>query len=100
MKISVRQIPSGGLKVEKSFSPQEMGLADKEIRCTAPIVVLAKVERINNSVSVDAYIRSKFAFFCARCLEPVESPRDDKFRFHYMVDNKTEFIDIGDDIRQ
>ncbi len=100
MKIKVRGIPADGLQLKKSVEPSELGLSEEDIACVEPFDIVLSVERILNVVVVQAQLRGKFSFSCVRCLEEVEKETEDEFKFEYPVENDTEFIDVGEDIRQ
>ena len=100
MKIKTTGIPAEGLQVTKSLEPVEIGLADEDVTCLAPLEITAKVERIRNTVIVQTEVKMKTSLACSRCLEDVERETTDHFKFEYVVESNTEFIDIGKDIRQ
>lgn len=100
MKVKVKGIPPEGLNLTKSIEPSEIGLSDDDIACLSPLEVMAKIERIKNAVVAQVEVKTAFSFSCTRCLEDVERENFDHFKFDYIIDNNTEFIDIGEDIRQ
>jgi len=101
MKILVKDITSQGLDIQKSLAPAAIGLEDKDIKSVTPLEVAVRVERVGNSaVLAKARISAKFSFTCSRCLEEVERETKQDFLFNFDVDKTTEFIDVGEEIRQ
>ena len=100
MKIKVNGIPKEGLLIAKSVEPSEIGLTEDEVDCSTPLSIKANVERIQNAVTTQVRVSFQFSTSCARCLEDVEHEVVQEYKFDYIVDNKTEFIDLGEDIRQ
>ena len=100
MKVKVRGIPQDGIHVEESVEPAEIGITDEEITCLAPLVIAADVERVGNIVVAAAEVKIRVSFSCSRCMEEVERESSENYKFEYEVNDKTEFIDLGEDIRQ
>ena len=100
MKIKVRGLSAEGLNITKSIEPSEIGLSDEDLTCFCPLEITAKVERIRNSVIAQVDVKMRLSFSCTRCLEDVEHDTYSHYKFDYEVEKDTEFIDLGDDIRQ
>ncbi len=100
MKIKVRGIPESGLEVKKSIEPAEIGLGEEDADCLSPVEMIAKVEKAQNIVIAHVEVAITLSCSCSRCLEGVEYPFSAEYKFDYEVDKNTEFIDIGEDIRQ
>ncbi len=100
MKIIIKDIPARGLDLREDLDPEAMGLKDKDIRCVTPLHVEAKVEKIQDTVIAKAHVEADFQFECARCLESVEQHKSEDFMFDYPIENLTDAIDLGEDIRQ
>lgn len=100
MKIKVKSIALEGLKLNKSIDPSEIGVSEEEANYLGPIDVTVFLERIGNTIVVQAQVRGKLLFSCARCLEDVERECCDDFKFDYAINKDTELIDVGEDIRQ
>jgi len=100
VKIKVRGIPADGLEIVKSVEPEEIGLSDDDLTCLSPIEILVKAERVTNVVVAHVEVLARVAYTCSRCLEDVERESHDQFKFEYPVEKATEFIDIGEDLRQ
>ncbi len=100
MKIAIREIPSAGLEFSKEVPLEEIGLSPEDVESVRALNVVAKVERVGDTVLAHAKIKGKFSFVCSRCLETVE--RDDlgAFDFDYKIEKGVEAIDLGEDIRQ
>lgn len=100
MKVKVKGIPAAGLDLAKSVEPSEIGLSDDDINCIEPLEIIAKIERIRNTIIANVEVTTKVAFSCSRCLEDVERDVTKSFKFDYVVEGNTEVIDLGEDIRQ
>ena len=100
MKIKVRGIPKEGLSIKRSIEPAEIGLTEEDLTCLVPLDITAKIERIQNAVVAQVEVSMQLSFCCSRCREDVEREFREEFKFDYMVDAKTEEIDLDEDIRQ
>ncbi len=100
MKVKVKGIPLAGLDLVKSLEPSEIGLSEDDINCIEPLDITARIERIQNTIIASVEVTTKVSFSCSRCLEDVERDVANSFKFDYVVEDNTEFIDIGEDIRQ
>ena len=100
MKVKVRGIPKDGLHLEKSIEPIEIGLTEEEMTCLEPLSVAIDLERIENTVVAEVGVTTKVSFSCSRCLEEFEKETVGEYKFEYEVNERTEFVDLGEDIRQ
>ncbi len=75
-------------------------IEEKLFKCLTPLEISVKLQKINNAVIGDAVVNTRVEFFCARCSEPIEQDRKEKLDLYFEVDPSTEYIDIGEDIRQ
>ena len=100
MKVSVRDITSDGLDIDKVIKPSEIGLEENDLEIQKPFNVYVHIERVDNFVLVYASIKAIFEFFCARCLKQFEKEDTKKFQFEYEIMKGLEEIDYGEDIRQ
>ena len=100
MKVSIRDITSEGIEVEKNIEPSEIGLEEKDLELRKPISVHVWIERVNDFVLVDITIKATYEPICARCLESFPKIRTDQFKFEYEIEKGQEVIDYGEDIRQ
>src|SRR3989338_5499166 len=100
MRIKVRDIPPQGLEIRKQLPPEELGLTDKEFRCLSPVGIAARLEKIGSTVIANVNLEGSLSVECGRCLEPVKQPVEYSCDFDYEIDDRTEEIDLGEDIRQ
>src|SRR6266404_3478214 len=100
MKIAVRNIPQVGLDIDKVIAVEEIGLSRADLDIQSPIAVKAHVERVDDFIIATTDVTAKYGYTCARCLESFEDEQTRHFNFDYELQKTTEFIDLGDDIRQ
>ena len=100
MKILVKDIKANGYQLHKTVEAEELGLVKADINCISPLDIKANIERFGNTVIAKSDVAATFGFLCARCLEPVEMKRVQHFYHDFEVNPNTEYIDLGDDIRQ
>lgn len=100
MKIKVKEIPRAGVKLDENITAQELGLVEEDAKALGPLHIHGEVFRAKDAVVADVTVEGKFELLCARCLEPVEQDRKDAFEVNLDVDENTEYVDIGEEIRQ
>ena len=101
MKVLLKKIPDGGLDVDKTIEPGEIGLEnDESLKCLSPLHVRAHVERADEEVIVHVKVEGRYQLICARCLDPVEEDREDTFDLFFDVTPEMQLIEFADDIRQ
>ena len=101
MKIRVKDIKTEGLDLVDKIQPGTVGLSDEEdLKFTALLEVTAHITRVANNVFAKTHIKTKYASFCARCLESIEDDWLQDFDFNFAIEKTTEYIDLGEDIRQ
>lgn len=101
MKIKVRDLKPEGIQVVDKINTEVFELnKDGDSRFKGPLDVTVKVERISNTVMATTNIKGIYASFCGRCLESVEEVWAKSFLFHIPINEKTETIDLGEEIRQ
>ena len=100
-KIRVRDIRSDGLEVKDTIEPDVLGLGKNDpVAFTIALKVKAELEKVENTVLARTDVHSKFITTCARCLELVECPWNEKYYLDFPIDKTTEYIDLEDEIRQ
>ena len=100
IKISVRDVTSKGLNIDRTVPKEGIGLSDEEIDLRSPIQVKARLERVDNSIVADTKIEADFAFMCARCLEDFHGIQAFEYHFDFDAGPGIEYIDLGEEIRQ
>lgn len=100
LKISVRDITSGGLDIDRSISKEDIGLSSEEADIRSPLKVKARVEKADDFIIADTRIKAEFGYMCARCLEELCSTQERSYKFDFKLDGAVEYIDLGEEIRQ
>lgn len=100
IKISVRDITSAGMDLKKSFPKESIGLSDEEIDLRSNVEVNAHIERAGNTISADTKVTADLGSMCARCLEDIHTVQEFDYQFEFEVTPSTEYIDLGEEIRQ
>ena len=100
IKIPVRDITSQGLDIDQSIPKEGIGLSDEEVDIRSLLNVKAHLEKVNNVVIANARIKADFGYLCARCLEELYSTEERSYKFDFEVEPGTEYIDLGEEIRQ
>ena len=101
MKVKVQDIKEDGLELNKTLLASEIGLAeDRLFKCLTPFKIAVKLEKVNNTIIGNAVVNGRVELLCARCSEPIEQDRTEKFDLYFEINPEIEYIDIGEDIRQ
>jgi len=100
MKIDISDIPKKGLNFHQTVQAQDIGLSDDDFQCLSLLTVAAKIEKFDDEIIADTQISGKYSFICVRCLEETIQERTDQFKLYFDIDPTTEFIDLGEGIRQ
>lgn len=99
LKILVKDIPAAGLHVHKKLEPKELGLTEEDLQCSV-LDVESDLQRVGSTVLAKTRVKTKLAYVCARCLEPIEKVSIQKIDQDFSVNPTIEYIDLSDDIRQ
>ena len=101
MKFSVRQIPEEGRAFYEKLDGKVIGLADEEdIQCLSLLDAEAFVEKADETCIIKMKVQGRYSLACARCLEPTEQDRSDKFDLYIDIEPQTDIINLDEDIRQ
>ena len=100
MKIKVFDIPSDGLSIRQTVNAAVIGLKPEDVKCLSPLAIEADVEKAESAVIVHAQIQGTYETMCRRCLDPIISERADEFDLYFETDPTTEFVDVGEELRQ
>lgn len=100
MKIKVKDIPSDGLTIRETVNGSVIGLKPEDVKCLSPLSIQADVQKAENAVIVHAGVQGTYATSCLRCLDPIVSERDDEFDLYFETDPATEYVDVGEELRQ
>jgi uncharacterized protein len=101
LKIRVRDIQEEGLKGSLKVPSKDLGLENSDdIQFIDPVDVNFDLEKVSNTVLAKIKVAAKFTSICSRCLEPVESSVKENLKLNFPTENQTDYIDLGEDIRQ
>lgn len=100
MKIKVRDIPRDGLTIRETVNANVLGLKPEDLKCLTPLTIEAQVEKAENAVIVHAEVEGSYELECGRCLDPIVSEGTKDFDLYIEVDQSTELIDVGEELRQ
>jgi uncharacterized protein len=100
IKIFVRDITSNGLDIDQSIPKEGIGLSSEEVDIKSLLNVKAHLERVDNFVIANTRIKAEFGYMCARCLEDLYSSEERSYKFDFELEPGTEYIDLGEEIRQ
>ncbi len=100
MKIKVKEIPRDGLEISEELDADAFGFGADEFKVVSPLKVSGHVHKARDLLSAQMAVSAKYEFVCARCLEPVVVSRKDDFEFCVDIDSTTDFVDLGEEIRQ
>lgn len=100
MKILVKEIRKKPMDIETMLPASDIGLNSKDFECLTPLDLKAHVENFGETIVAQVSVGLEFYCQCSRCLEKKASHYKSQYHFDYAVDAATEFIDVGDDLRQ
>ncbi|MCR4336908.1 MAG: DUF177 domain-containing protein [Candidatus Omnitrophica bacterium] len=100
IKVFLKNISAQGYELQKRIELKDIDFEDQSCKCVSPWEVSAQLERSNGAVLANVEVDGAYEFVCARCLEKIKSQRHDNFKLCFTVSPTTEFIELGDDIRQ
>ncbi|MBU0469199.1 MAG: DUF177 domain-containing protein [Candidatus Omnitrophica bacterium] len=99
MKINISDINSQSSDFKGQISNEAIG-STGVLAFIEPLKIIAKVERIDEAVIAKTAVSGKYSAVCSRCLESVEQLWENEFLIAVEIDRKTEYIDLGEEIRQ
>lgn len=100
MKISVRDVTSKGVDIDQAIPKEGIGLSDEEIDLRSPIHVKAHLERTGDAIFATTTVQADFGSMCARCLGDMHHVETHDYQFDFSVEPGTEYVDLGEEIRQ
>jgi len=100
VKIKVRDIPRDGLTLRETVNGAAIGLKPEDLKCLTPLNIEAEVEKAENAVIVHSKVQGAFELECNRCLDPIRAEAAKDFDLYFETDQSTEFVDIGEELRQ
>ena len=101
IRVYLKDIGPAGKTVEAAITSSEIGLGEKEyLYFPKPISIKAELKNFSGTVIVNVSAVGRFHSVCARSSEEIERDWKEDFTLDFEVDRNTEFIEIGEDIRQ
>jgi len=100
VKISINQVPPGGLSLEEEISPAVLDLETELIKFRSNLKIKAHVSRIINALIIKLNVRLVLSAGCSRCLEEFEWDLNKDVQLSYPIDSSVTFIDLNPDIRE
>lgn len=101
MRIHLKEIKPEGILIKDTIPASDIGIdKDDFLQLVAPVNVTAKVFRADDVVIANCIIKSRYHSYCARSMEEVQRDWTESFDLEFPIDQKTEYIELDDDIRQ
>ena len=100
IKFPVKDIGSKGIEYHQTVPMDGVDLSAEEIDLRSPITVKAKIERVDDQVIARVTVSADFGYMCSRCLEDFHERQDIEYYFDFDIAPETEYIDLGEEIRQ
>lgn len=100
IKFLVKDVYSKAIEIDKTVQMEAIGLTSEEIDLRSPITIKARVERVDDEVIAQTKVGADFGYMCSRCLEDFHQFQQHEYVFNFEVTPETEYIDLGEEIRQ
>ncbi len=101
MRIYIKKIGPDGLNVNDTIACEDIGLTkDDNIYFTSSVNVSAHVDLIDDVIIATVSTEGLIVSSCARCLSEVKRRLYINFELDYKIERGTEFVEIGEDVRQ
>ena len=100
IKLSIRDISSKGLDIQREVPKEGIGLSDEEVDIPSALLIKAHLKRVDNTVFAQTHVEADFGFMCARCLEEFHERQSRDYEFTFDLTPADEYIDLGEEIRQ
>ena len=100
MRIALKSITGEGIEFSRIIKPTDLGLEHDLIDCRSSLALHALIHRADEAVVARVNVKGKYGFSCARCLSEVEQERSNDFDIYFEVDHDTQYVDLGEDVRQ
>ena len=99
--LHLKDIKRNGIDVEGSISEEQIGLSKEDyIHFVSPVMVRAKVERVNETVLAKGKTEAEYASYCSKCLSPLKGPWQEDFLIDIEILDGMDMINLGEEIRQ
>ena len=101
MKIRIRDVVSGGIRLEYVVKPEEIGVAGEDfIEPENPIKVVADLQKVDNFVLGKLAVTFICENHCARCLERLSREVTAQYEVDLEFNDGDEWIDLGARVRE
>ncbi len=101
MKIRIRDIVSGGLRIDHTVKAQEIDLVEEEfIDPDSALRVVADLQKVNNFVLAKIRVTFVAENHCARCLERLSRETKMDLEIDFEFDPGEEWLDLGSRVRE
>lgn len=101
LKIKIKDIQSSGLKESLQVAAKDLGLeGTDDVHFLDPVKVDFNLEKVSNMVLANVKVIAKISTICGRCLEEVREELKENLEFNFSIDQRDDFIDLTEDIRQ
>ena len=80
MRIELENLEGGKGDFAHVYQPEELNPVDERISLIAPATVTGKVRLAGNEVFVNGHVETRAQVECDRCLQPVETAGQRRFR--------------------
>ena len=101
MKIRVRDVVSGGIRLEYVVKPDEINVAGEDfIEPENPIKVVADLQRAGDFILGKLAVTFISENYCARCLEHVTREITSHYEVELEIHDGDEWLDLGAKVRE
>ncbi len=101
MKIRIRDVVKGGIKVEHIVKAQDIGLVDEEfIEPDSALKVVADLQKVDEFILAKAVVTFVCEYHCARCLERFSREVSLNCDIDLEVMPGDEWLDLGARVRE
>jgi uncharacterized protein len=101
MKIRIRDVVSGGIRLEYVVKPDEINVAGEDfIEPENPIKVIAELQRAGDFILGKLAVTFICENYCARCLEHVTREITSHYEVELEIHDGDEWLDLGAKVRE
>ena len=101
MKIRIRDVVSGGIRLEYVVKPDEIGITGEDfIEPENPIKVVADVQKVDNFILGKLAVTFICENHCARCLEHLSREVTSHYEVELEIFDGDEWLDLGASVRE
>ena len=101
MKIRIRDVVSGGIRLEYVVKPEEIGIVGEDfIEPENPIKVIADLQKVDNFILGKLAVTFICENYCARCLEHLSREVTSHYEVELEICDGDEWLDLGVSVRE